>query len=57
VRQEEILKQSCEAAARTEQKYGSKDLGWDHFEWGLLRGRMSALSWVPGASEDESLGT
>jgi pyrimidine deaminase RibD-like protein len=52
-----VLKKAKKAAKKLERKYGRKNLGWNDFEWGLLSGRMSALSWVMGAEWDESLDT
>jgi hypothetical protein len=52
-----ILESANSAARRIERRFGKSGLRWGDFEWGLLNGHLSGLSWVLGSDWDESLDT
>lgn len=49
---DEIWKGAKKSALKIEKKYGSENLQWDNFEWGMLNGKLSALRWVMGDEWD-----
>lgn len=55
--QRSLLQQANRAARSIERKYGKKSLIFNDFEYGLLSGRLSGLSWVMGSEWEWSLDT
>jgi hypothetical protein len=55
-RYKKFLQKHFPRVQRVKHKYGLNNLN-KMFEWGMLSGRMSALSWVMGSEWEESLDT
>ena len=51
------LRKGEEAARKIEAKYGIDNLEMDDFNYGLISGKLSALSWVMGSEWEGSMDT
>ena len=50
---DEIWEGSLAAAKETKEDLGREQLGpWNDFEWGMIKGKLSALRWVLGDEWD-----